>query len=71
MEFSTLHFDVYYIVFRILPIRHNTTKQSTEEKSKSEKEKKEESQFITHKQEGEHEENKQLHSRAFDINYFS
>ena len=71
MEFSILHFDVYYIVFRILPIRHNTTKQSTKEKNKSEKEKKEESQFKMHKQEGEHEENKQLDSQASDISYFS
>ena len=40
-------------------------------KVKVKKKKKEESQFITHKQEGEHEENKQLYSRASNINYFS
>ena len=40
-------------------------------KVKVKKKKKEESQFITHNQEGEHEENKQLYSRASNINYFS
>lgn len=50
MEFSTLHFDIYYIAFGILSIiRHNTTKQLRERGSKCE------SRGVTmHKQEGEY-----------------